>query len=135
MRQVPELSLLSYVNGSSQDQVKFVDQIISGLKEYGFITLTDHTVDQKKVDRAYELVQEFFALPVKVKEKYHQASNGRQRGYTPFKTEHAKDSKTPDLKEFWHVGRELAATSQYKGVYPENEWPSEIAEFKKTFLE
>lgn len=135
MRQVPELSLLSYVNGTSADQVKFVDQITSGLKDYGFITLTDHTVAQEKVDKAYEIVQEFFALPFDVKNKYHQAANGRQRGYTPFKTEHAKDSKTPDLKEFWHVGRELLATSQYKGVYPENEWPSEIKEFKKIFLE
>lgn len=135
MRQVPELSLLSYVNGTSGDQVKFVDQLSTGLKEYGFIILTDHTVAQGKVDRAYELVQEFFALPIDVKNKYHQSKNGRQRGYTPFQTEHAKDSKTPDLKEFWHVGRELLPTSPYKGEYPENEWPSEIKEFKKTFLE
>ena len=33
------------------------------------------------------------------------------------------------------MGRELAATSQYKGVYPENIWPSEITEFKNAFQE
>ena len=58
MRKVPELSLLSYVNGSTSDQLKFVDNISSGLKNYGFIVLKDHTIDQKKIDRAYELVQE-----------------------------------------------------------------------------
>jgi len=29
-----------------------------------------------------------------------------QRGFTRFGKEHAKDKPAPDLKEFWHVGRE-----------------------------
>jgi isopenicillin N synthase-like dioxygenase len=134
VRKVPELSLLSYVNGSSSDKIKFVDDIYGGLKDYGFIILKDHTIDQKIVDRAYELVQDFFALPIEVKNKY-KLENGGQRGYTPFKTEHAKNNSNPDLKEFWHVGRELLAISKYKGIYPENTWPSEINEFKKTFMQ
>lgn len=134
MRKVPELSLLSYVNGTSADKIKFVDNIFSGLKDYGFIILKDHTIEQKKIDRAYELVQSFFNLPYETKLKY-KLDNGGQRGYTPFKTEHAKDNKNPDLKEFWHVGRELLASSQYKGIYPENVWPTEVAELKKTFIE
>lgn len=134
VRKVPELSLLSYVNGSNGDKIKFVDDIFRGLKDYGFIILKDHTIEQKKIDRAYELVKAFFELPLETKLKY-KMDNGGQRGYTPFKTEHAKDNKNPDLKEFWHVGRELLATSQYKGVYPENTWPTEIAEFQKTFME
>ncbi len=134
VRKVPELSLLSYVNGSQNDKIKFVDDIFSGLKDYGFIILKDHTIEQKKIDRAYDLVKEFFNLPLETKLKY-KMNNGGQRGYTPFKTEHAKDNKNPDLKEFWHVGRELAASSQYNGVYPENVWPSEVAEFKKAFTE
>lgn len=134
VRKVPELSLLSYVNGTNSDKIKFVDNIFSGLKDYGFIVLKDHTIEQKKIDRAYELVQEFFYLPSEIKLKY-KLDNGGQRGYTPFKTEHAKDNKNPDLKEFWHVGRELLASSSYKGIYPENVWPTEVAELKKTFIE
>ncbi len=133
MRQVPEISLLNYVNGSNLDKIKFVDQIFSGLRDYGFIVLKDHTIEQKKIDHAYELVQEFFQLPLETKLKYHLQNKG-QRGYTPFKTEHAKDNKNPDLKEFWHVGRELLSTSMYKGIYPDNVWPNEVNELKKTFL-
>ncbi len=132
VRQVPQLSLLSYVNGTTQDQIKFVDDIMFGLKEYGFIILKDHTIEQKKVDNAYELVKEFFNLPTETKMKY-KMSNGGQRGYTPFKVEHAKDSQHPDLKEFWHVGRDLLQTSQFYGVYPENIWPTEINNLKETF--
>ncbi|MDO9181149.1 MAG: 2-oxoglutarate and iron-dependent oxygenase domain-containing protein [Bacteriovorax sp.] len=134
LRKVPELSLLSYVNGSDADKIKFVDNITAGLKDYGFIILKDHTIEQKKIDRAYDLVQSFFSLPLETKNKY-KLDNGGQRGYTPFKTEHAKDNKNPDLKEFWHVGRDLLSSSQYKGIYPENVWPSEVAELKKSFQE
>lgn len=134
-RQVPELSLLSYVEGSNTDRTKFIDDLFGGLKEYGFIILKDHIVDQSKVDRAYEYVHEFFQLPEEVKMKYYDAKIAGQRGLTPFKKEHAKDNPNPDLKEFWHVGRELAADSQYKGVYPENMWPTEVSEFKKAFTE
>lgn len=133
-RKVPELSLLSYVHGSENDKNKFVDNIFTGLKDYGFIILKDHTIEQKKIDKAYALVKEFFDLPLETKLKY-QGNNGGQRGYTPFKTEHAKNNKNPDLKEFWHVGRELVSTSAYKGIYPENVWPSEVDELKKTFIE
>jgi isopenicillin N synthase-like dioxygenase len=132
-RKVPELSLLSYVNGDTNDQVKFVDQLFSGLKDYGFIVLKDHTVDQKKVDLAYEYIHEFYSLPTDKKMKYAKVSGG-QRGYTPFKTEHAKNNDNPDLKEFWHVGRELTEDSLYKEVYPENVWPEEIPDFKAVFL-
>lgn len=134
VRKVPELNLMSYVEGSQNDKIKFVDNIFNGLKDYGFIILKDHPIDQRKIDKAYELVAEFFHLPLETKMKYV-GNNGGQRGYTPFKTEHAKDNKNPDLKEFWHVGRELAMTSQYKGVYPENVWPTEVNELKKTFIE
>lgn len=134
VRKVPELSLLSYVNGTEADKIKFVDNIFAGLKDYGFIILKDHTIEQNKIERAYDLVKTFFELPFETKLKY-KLDNGGQRGYTPFKVEHAKDNKNPDLKEFWHVGRELTKTSSYFGVYPDNVWPSEVAELKKTFIE
>jgi isopenicillin N synthase-like dioxygenase len=133
-RQVPELSLLSYINGSEADQKNFVTDLFEGLKEYGFIILTDHTVETEKVNKAYDLVHQFFQLDKTIKDKYGGVPGG-QRGYTPFKKEHAKDSNYPDLKEFWHVGRELLNSSSYKGRYPENLWPTEVAAFKEVFLE
>lgn len=134
LRQVPEISLMDYLQGDSTDQIKFVDQLMYGLKEYGFIILNEHTVDQTKVDEAYDMVKQFFKLPIETKNNYAGVKGG-QRGYTPFGMEHAKGNPNPDLKEFWHVGRSLAATSQYKGVYPDNVWPSEVAGFQAAFTE
>ena len=132
-RKVPELSLLSYVNGTNSDKTKFVDDLTLGLKDYGFIILKEHTIEQAKIDHAYEMVKEFFKLPLETKLKY-QGNNGGQRGYTPFKTEHAKNNINPDLKEFWHVGREVPDDHQFSKYYPKNIWPDDsVPEFRPVF--
>ncbi len=129
-RQVPKLSLLSYVNGDKNDQLKFVDGLYHGLKEYGFITLVDHTVDSKLCKKAYDVVHEFFQKPVEFKEKCICTAGAGQRGFTSFGKEHAKDSKHPDLKEFWHVGREVPVTHKFSDFYPNNVWPEGMPEFQ-----
>ena len=79
-------------------------------------------------------MQYIFSLPNETKKKYISIDGGSQRGYTPFGVEHGKDQSVADLKEFWHVGRELSKGHKFSSVYPENLWPTEIKEFKETFL-
>ncbi len=134
IRRVPELSLMSYIEGSKSDQQLFINQLFAGLKDYGFIILKDHTVDIKLLNRAYECLEKFFTQPTDKKLKYYSEKGGGQRGYTPFGTEHAKNSEAFDLKEFWHVGREIQRPHRFDKYYPENVWPAEIAEFKEIFL-
>lgn len=134
IRKVPELSLMSFVNGTNTDKVKFVDNLYTGLKDYGFIVLEDHPVDHKLTQKAYELIHEFFQLPVATKQQYVCKEGGGQRGYTAFGVEHAKNSQFPDLKEFWHVGRDSLVNPEFRKYFPENIWPSEIKEFQTTFL-
>ncbi len=127
-RSVPKLSLLSYTEGNKREKKEFVDNIFQGLKEYGFIVLTEHTVSREKINRAYECIQDFFHLPQEIKEQYLAKTVGGQRGYTPYKTEHAKDYPVADLKEFWHVGRETKFLAK-------NLWPKEVPQFKKALEE
>lgn len=130
--QVPELSFNAYTNGSPQDKTKFIKDLFEGLKYYGFIILKDHPVSTDLLDLAYKKSEELFKLPIEQKQKYNVGDN---RGYTPFGVEHAKDSKAPDLKEFWHVGRELGPDSQLINSYPKNVWPNEVQGFKNIFLD
>lgn len=134
MERVPELSLRAYTNGTGAERRRFIDDLFIGLKQYGFIILKDHPVDVKLLNKAYEYSKKFFELPENVKRSYAD-KNGTagQRGYTPFGKEHAKDAKVPDLKEFWHVGRELHATHRLKEFFPNNVWPNELPEFKPIF--
>lgn len=135
LRKVPELSLMSYLEGTPTDQQKFIDQLFSGIKDYGFIVLKDHPVQEQLFKRAYELLAELYALPVDKKLNYFDPEKGGQRGYTPFGKEHAKDAQVMDLKEFWHVGRQVADGHKFKKYYPDNVWPKEVAEFQKVFSE
>jgi isopenicillin N synthase-like dioxygenase len=129
-RKVPELSLNSYIEGSATDQARFTDEFFSGLKDYGFIVLKDHPIPHQLLNQAYENVERFFALPTDAKLRYALKDKGFQRGYTPFGQEHAKDAPVMDLKEFWHVGRDLPEGHRYEDIYPKNVWPSEIPEFQ-----
>jgi isopenicillin N synthase-like dioxygenase len=130
LRRVPELSLLSYVQGNETEKAKFIDQLFNGIKDYGFIILVDHTVDDKVVQDSYAKVHEFFHLDTATKEKYVSPAGGGQRGYTGFGIEHAKDNAAPDLKEFWHVGRDVPADHKWFNEYPENLWPEEVQGFR-----
>ncbi len=134
IRKVPELSLMSFVNGTNNDKTTFVNNLFTGLKDYGFIVLVDHPVDHKLTSKAYDLIHQFFQLPTDVKRSYTCREGGGQRGYTAFGVEHARNSTLPDLKEFWHVGRETLVNPKFKSYFPENIWPKEIPEFKDTFL-
>ena len=134
IRKVPELSLMSFVNGTNTDKARFVDNLFSGLKDYGFIVLVDHPVDHKLTAKAYDLIHQFFQLPDATKKKYVCNAGGGQRGYTAFGVEHAKNSPFPDLKEFWHVGRDSLVNPEFKKFFPDNIWPTEISEFQDTFL-
>jgi len=132
IRKVPELDLYDYLDGDESKKKNFIDQLFYGLKEYGFIVLTGHPISEDLLDRAYRLSEKLFSLPMDVKKNNSMPDNGFQRGYTPFGTEHAKDSKVADLKEFWHLGRE-----GYKGLenfWLESEKTEGMEDFKESFV-
>lgn len=129
-RKVPELSLNSYIQGSNTDRQRFIDNFYSGMKDYGFIVLKDHPIPDALLNNAYSMLEELFALDNETKMKYALKENGFQRGYTPFGQEHAKNSQVMDLKEFWHVGRELESHHRYASIYPANIWPAELPDFR-----
>jgi isopenicillin N synthase-like dioxygenase len=133
MSKVLELSLAAYTQGKPEEKQKFIDDLYRGLKDLGFVVLVDHPISTELLNKAYALSEKFFQQPTDIKKQYSLADNGFQRGYTPFGTEHAKDSPVGDLKEFWHVGRNLPGGHKYEGQYPKNIWPKEVTEFGETF--
>lgn len=113
------------------DRASFVADLGAAYREFGFVGVTNHGIPKALMDRAYATFQEFFALPVETKMKYHVPGGGGARGYTGFGVETAKDSKHADLKEFWHVGRELPPGHRFESVMPPNLWPAEVPQFKE----
>lgn len=130
---VPELSLQAYTSGEKKDKDQFVKELFEGLKKYGFVILKDHPIQTSLLRKAYDLSEKLFQLSEEQKMAYYDKAGGGQRGFTPFGKEHAKDSKYPDLKEFWHVGRDLPKDHRLKSFFHDNVWPKEIESFKETF--
>ncbi len=102
--------------------------------EYGFAVVRDHGIPQDLIDAAEAASRAFFALPDSIKRAYQIAGGGGARGYTPFGTEKARDAAVFDLKEFWHVGRDLPEGHPLASFMAPNIWPAEIADFRKVML-
>lgn len=130
---IPVASLKDYQAGGDRQKI-FVKTVGDALVDIGFFALTDHGVDMALIDKAYAVAQDFFMRPDAEKKKYDGAHTHGQRGLTLFGREQAKDSKVPDLKEFWHVGQELPAGHALRKVYPDNIWPEGVPGFKDTYM-
>lgn len=122
---VPELSLLDY-----EDPVRrpvFCDALFSSLQCFGFVILREYPISPEFLKQAYNVSAAFFAQPQDYKDRYIDESSFCQRGYVPFGREHAKENKSPDLKEMWHMGRDAPE------AFPGNIWPQEPKQFQRVF--
>ncbi len=123
---IPVLSL----GALESDAQRFAQDFGASFERYGFAIVADHGIDPALIKQAWSLTCSFFALLTETKARYAQAGIGGARGYTPFGVEIAKDATHVDLKEFWHVGRDLPPGHAFRDHMPDNVWPAEVPEFR-----
>ncbi|MCE7796056.1 isopenicillin N synthase family oxygenase [Sphingobium sufflavum] len=111
----------------------FARALGASFRTYGFAMVSDHGMDNALIARGWDQARAFFALPDAAKRRHIVPGGAGQRGYTAFGVETAKGAAVSDLKEFWHVGRDLPAGSPLAGTMPPNLWPAEIPGFAPTF--
>ena len=130
---IPTLDIRRFtMPASAADRDAFVAELGAAYRQWGFAGIRGHDIPQALIDDAYDVFRRFFALPDATKRAYHVPGGGGARGYTPFMVETAKDSRYPDLKEFWHIGREIPRDSKYAADMPPNLWPEEVPGFRET---
>jgi isopenicillin N synthase-like dioxygenase len=130
---IPVVDFSKFRSGTGGERTRFVEEVGHALQDLGFFALENHGVEAELIARAYAQAQAFFDLPPEVKLQYELSGALGQRGYTRFGREHAKDSASPDLKEFWQVGRTFDDPRLYSQAMPANVWPSELPLFEATF--
>ena len=121
----PTLAPVSFA-AFDRDFAGFSRDLGDSFARFGFAVISEHGLPQDRVEAALAAAKAFFALPEAVKLKY-QIGAGGQRGYTPFGIETAKGHAHYDLKEFWHVGRDLPAGHPARAAMPDNIWPDDDA--------
>jgi isopenicillin N synthase-like dioxygenase len=115
----------------ASDFPAFTRKLGDSFARWGFAVISDHGMAQDRIDAAIEETRAFFALPEPAKLKYKLPVAG-QRGYTPFGVETAKGATHFDLKEFWHVGRDLPPGHPFRNHMPDNVWPdAELPGFRE----
>lgn len=119
---IPQLDILRL----ETDPASFVQEFGQAYQEWGFAGIVGHGIDQQIIKAALGSADNFFSQPLTVKEQYL-GSGDWSRGYVPFGKEKAKDSKHADLKEFYHIGRELKDSPESTA----NRWPLEVADFRR----
>ena len=122
------------LDAGSAESAHFAQGLAAAYAEYGFVIIENHGIDKALIARCLECFQRFFALPVEEKLRYKIPNGGGARGYTPFGIETAKGAQHCDLKEFWHVGRELPPGHPFNEVMAPNIWVDSIPGFRETTL-
>ena len=129
---IPVVSLEAFRRGGEAEQ-GFVRTAGDALADLGFFALADHGVGSEVIRRSYAAAEAFFSQADPDKLRYEVPELKGQRGFTRFGREHAKDHPAPDLKEFWHVGRDLPEGHPLRSVNPPNVWPDSPADFEPAF--
>tara|TARA_X000001036_G_scaffold425214_1_gene451178 strand:+ start:154 stop:1086 length:933 start_codon:yes stop_codon:yes gene_type:complete len=119
MTRTLEVCDLSDWRAGGERRNHFVKKMGEALQDIGFFALTGHGIDVDSIKESYSVADQFFQLPQEEKSQYEQAELFRQRGYTPYGVEHAKDNPAPDLKEFWQTGRTIDDPDFHKNIWPE----------------
>lgn len=123
------IDLQDFKNGTPAAKQKFVQDLGAAYEKIGFVAIYNHELSDELSANLYKYTKEFYALPLETKMKYHVAGIAGQRGFTSWGTEHSKDSKVGDLKEFYHFGQEIPQELKAKFDYHENIAVKEVPEF------
>jgi isopenicillin N synthase-like dioxygenase len=133
--EIPSLDLADFTSGDPARKARFVKDLGNAFNTIGFVAIRNHYLTDQISGNLYDVFQRFFFLPEAQKKQYEYPELNGQRGYIGRNKETAKGFKTPDLKEFYHVGQEVTDNDPIKSEYPDNVWPAEFPEMKGQALE
>jgi isopenicillin N synthase-like dioxygenase len=132
---IPAVDLELFLSGDSGQKKEFVQKLGKSFEEVGFVAVKNHGIPDELISRLYQIVQQFFSLPLEKKREYEIKGLAGQRGYTSFGQEHAKGSEAPDLKEFFQYGQTVGSERPTFSEYPANVSVTELPRFNETFLQ
>ena len=125
MDRIPTLDLRRF----RTERNAFVAELGAAYRRFGFCCFSHHGIDDAVIADAYTAFARFFAQDEGEKQRCAvTTAGGGGRGYVGFKVETARTSTIPDLKEFFHSGREPGPNGD--PVLRPNLWPAGMPEFR-----
>jgi isopenicillin N synthase-like dioxygenase len=114
--EILDVDLLAFERGSGAQRKAVVDGVRRSL-ETGFV-YTSHDLSEDLLDRAYEMLREFFAAPAEEKQRWTVPGAHGQTGYTGLLVETAAASDRPDWKEMLNWSSPIPSGHPLKRKFP-----------------
>ena len=137
MQQIPVIDLAPARTGDLRTRQAVAKRIDEICRDIGFFTITGHGVPLEVMDSLRTQAHAFFALPLDEKRKAIHPVAGTPRGYRALGIEALGQANAqaapPDLKEFYHFGRETWPDEPYytgpegQRYFIPNFWPGELS--------
>lgn len=118
---IPVVDMKDFFSEDKHDQ--FLDTLYDALTTVGFFAVRNTGVDRDIIENAYGQAQTFFKQDLSYKSQCFLKETKGQRGFV--QSERAKGYQLKDIKEFYHIGREISL--------PRNVWPDQTG-FKPSMI-
>lgn len=126
--EIPIVDISALIDGSNPQKV--AEELAYICENIGFLYVRNHGVDKQLIKAAYDLTEQFFALPLEEKEKLNIINSGQTlRGYIPMYGENVDPENTRDFKEVFDYGLNEEEVSPFFGP---NLMPEQPEGFKET---
>ena len=139
MNAVPVIDIAPFLAGDAAGRQRVARELANAAEQIGFFAITGHGVPNATMDALYDHAHAFFDLPLAEKQRVAPPAPTYPRGYKGVGFEALAAGNQldtpPDLKEYWHFGRELIPdTPPYVGeegrkYFFRNLWPDRPAGF------
>jgi isopenicillin N synthase-like dioxygenase len=113
-----------------------VEALTHAAREIGFFYIGNHGVPQARIDRFFEAMRAFFALPDEEKRRTAFARDGKRMGYMAFGQQRTDDDADGDLVEGYEIGLDIPADDPDADFpfYGPTPWPDAPAGFREAML-
>ncbi len=131
---MPLVDIGAFVEGGPSARATVTRSLLDSLARFNFFAFTNHGIPDDLLSEVGAQFKALFALPESTKRRYVRKSGA---GYTPYGTEQALRGRHPDIKEMWHVYRELPEGHpllKTSPVYGGNPWPVELPSLRDPVL-
>ena len=139
MNAVPVIDISPFLAGDEAGRQRVARELADAAEQIGFFAITGHGVPNATMDALYREAHAFFDLPLAEKQKVAPPAPTYPRGYKGLGFEALAAgnelSTPPDLKEYWHFGREVIPDTpefigpQGRNYFHRNIWPEKPPRF------
>ncbi|KAJ5341891.1 Oxoglutarate/iron-dependent dioxygenase [Penicillium brevicompactum] len=138
-RAPPIIDFSSFYGEDPTAKQSLIQQVRSACETFGFFQIINHRIPESLQQDILKQSEQFFELPLEIKEKYNKDIGGFNRGYERLRAQNFEKKAEGDLKEGYYFGTHLALDHPYvvqrKINLGPNKYPEDVADperFKMT---